>query len=438
MRLFFKHTLILGCTITALLASGCGKKSETEKSAGDSGRETVVALGERIDETVNEPVTIKWWHFWTDPTMRPVVEDMVARFEAANPNISVELTGLTWSDGHEKIVIALAAGNGPDLLELGSDWIPEFVDADQLADLTANLAETREEFTGWAPVTHDGLLYGRPWILGTRVMFYNTELIYRAGFDSGYIPLTLEDFSELAQKINALDPNIRGWGSNAAEKRRLYKKFLPFFWSMNGSLFSENNEYCVISSSEGGKALTYYKKLHDECGLVDTQRRLEDAFLDGKVGIVFSGDWLLRRIRTERPDFPFTTGLMPGAKLTGTSFLGGEYLVVNQDSPHKGAALKLLRFITAPENQIAFCKANYTATPSSAAATADPFFSDDPHMQTFIKQLRYAKAPPFEPTWVYIEEEIEKAVERTLFEDMGPFESLHLARNAIQKISREQ
>ncbi|MBN4072304.1 extracellular solute-binding protein [bacterium AH-315-F03] len=431
----------LFCLLLAMAfgMSACDKKTpDTGNAVSTQVPSGTLATVEPIDETVSEPVTISWWHFWTDPTTKPIIEEIVAEFMTANPNVTVNLTGLTWADGHDKIVIALSSGSGPALIEMGSDWIPEFVDANRLADITGNMAESYPEFTGWEPVNNNGHLYGRPWILGTRIMFYNTDLLARAGYDSNFIPIGLQEFRQAVYKIDSLDEEIFGWGSNAAETHRLYKKFLPFFWSQRASLFSEDNQYCVLSSMEGGAALQLYKDLHDNCSLVDKQRRLEDAFLAGKVGAVLSGDWLLKRIRNEKPDFSFTTGMFPGRSTTGTSFLGGEYLVINQDSnaKEKAAALRLLRFVTSAENQVKFCEANFTATPSSKKATEDAFFTSDPHLQTFIKQLRYAKFPPFEPTWVYIEEEIEKAVERTLFEDMLPFQSLNQARGNIQKISR--
>ncbi|MFQ5607442.1 MAG: extracellular solute-binding protein [Candidatus Zixiibacteriota bacterium] len=429
--LFFASAIL---PAALMLQAGCGEQSEPESApAGD---QPAVDFGTPIDETVTSPVTIDWWHFWTDPTIKPTIKAIVKDFENENPNIKVNLTELTWANGHEKIVVALASGSGPDLLELGSDWIPEFVEAERLTDLTANLSATRDLFVSWEPVTSGGRLYGRPWILGTRVMFYNRDLLAKAGYGAEYIPFNLSQFEEAAYKIDSLGAEISGWGSNAAESHRLYKKFLPFFWSHNASFYSENNEFGVVSSMEGGAALKLYKELHESCSMVETQRRLEDAFLEGKVGCVLSGDWLLKRIRNEKPEFNFATGLFPGKKVAGTSFLGGEYLVVNAASKKKGAALRLLRFITSPESQLRFCKANFTPTPSSIECAKDSFFISDRHFMTFVKQLRLSKAPPFEPTWVYIEDEFEKAVERTLFENIPPFESLHEARRRIQKISR--
>ncbi|MCH9031819.1 MAG: extracellular solute-binding protein [candidate division Zixibacteria bacterium] len=421
--------LILVAILT--LAPGCDNKSE-ESSEGS--KKTQVT--ELIDETVGESVEIDWWQFWSDPGIKPTIKLMIEEFESQNPNIKVNVTDLTWDNGHDKLVISLAAGAGPDLFELGSDWVPEFAANNRLANLEANLRTRMPDFLGWESASKDGAVFGHPWILGSRVLFYNRDLMIQAGYTDSFPPMALKEFSSLCFKIDSLSPKIYGWGSNAAEKHRLYKKFLPFFWTLGGELFSENNEYCVISSQFGVAALKAYHKLHLGCSMVDTQRRLDDAFLKGTLGVVFSGEWLLKRIYNEKPDLNFVTGVFPGKSFPGTSFMGGEYLVINADSDKKGAALRLLKFITNPENQIRFCKANYSTCPSSIEAAKDSFFTSDPNIQVFVKQLRSAKAPPFEPTWVYIEEQIEKAVERVLFEDVAPEIALHEAREAIQLISR--
>ena len=63
---------------------------------------------------------ISWWQFWTDPAVKPTIEAMVDAFEKANPGIKVELTDLTWANGHEKIVLAFSSGTAPDVIELGA------------------------------------------------------------------------------------------------------------------------------------------------------------------------------------------------------------------------------------------------------------------------------------------------------------------------------
>ena len=158
-----------------------------------------------------------------------------------------------------------------------------------------------------------------------------------------------------------------------------------------------------------------YKKFHDSCSYVGDQRGIEDAFLDGKIGYVISGDWLLKRIEFEHRKINFFTTLIPGPRFPGKSFLGAELLAVNAKSANQEAAFKFIDFITSPQNQVRFCRNNRSANPSSIKAQQDPYFASNENLQTFIKQINSSVAPPVDPAWPAMEDAIEKAVEDALF-----------------------
>lgn len=381
--------------------------------------------------------TLTWWQFWTDPAIKPTIDSMVTRFEQQNPDIDVKLTDLTWANGHEKIVVAFASGTAPDILELGSDWIAQFAANGQLADLSDDISDSAD-YQGWSMATYEGGVYARPWILGTRVIFMNTDLLAKAGYERTWLPTSLKDLYDAAARIDSLGEDIHGWGSNTAEKHRLYKKFLPFFWSAGARIFDDNGDYCVISSTRSVAALTIYKVFNDLFGYVANQRGIEDAFLEGKIGIIMSGDWLLKRIELEKNPIHFSTTLFPGENGPGKSFLGGEFLAINADSDKKEAALKFIEFVTSPGNQVAFCKANRSANPSSRLAQQDAYFQSNPHLQTFIKQIAYAEHPPVDPDWVYIEDIIERAVEDALFGQRLPGQAMLEAQHEITELMRSE
>lgn len=378
--------------------------------------------------------TIEWWQFWTDPAIKPVIQQMLAEFEKANPDIKVKLTDLTWSNGHEKIVLAFASGRAPDVVELGSDWIAQFAANEQLADLSGMLSDDTLRSEGWSMASYQNGIYAYPWILGTRVLFGNRDLLNKAGYDTTFYPINWQQLTEATKKVMALGPNTYGWGSNTAEKHRLYKKFLPFFWSAGAQIFSDDDSMCVIASTQAVDALKLYQQLHDSTGYVDTQRGIEDAFLDGRIGLIISGDWLLKRIELENRQINLMSTLIPGPKYPGRSFLGGEFLAISEDSDNKEAALKLIRFITSPANQVRFCKANRSANPSSLEAQKDPYFASNPHLLTFIAALKSAEHPPVDPDWVYIEDIIESAVEEALFGSHLVAQPLLEARYKIEEL----
>jgi multiple sugar transport system substrate-binding protein len=398
--------------------------------------------------------TVEWWQFWTDPEIKPTINAMVAEFEKQNPDLRVNVTDLTWANGNEKIAIAFASGTAPDVVELGSDWIAQFASSGQLADLTDHVASQKTEIQGWSMARYNERIFAKPWILGTRVLFLNRTLLDRAGYDKNFFPLSWDELDTAIHKVSALGPGLYGWGSNTAETHRLYKKFMPFFWSAGCKIFSDDGQYCVIASQKAVEVLKFYKALHDCCGYVADQRGIEDAFLDGKIGFIISGDWLLKRIELEKRKINFATGLIPGPDPTfgtgrnitanlkvhvypGKSFEGGEFLAVSAKSTKREAALKLVDFITSAENQLKFCKANRSANPSSRTAQQDPYFQSNPYLQTFVMQLNLSEHPPVDPDWVLIESEIEKSLEKVLFEGALPGETLRQLEKTITALRKK-
>ena len=388
--------------------------------------------------SVSAKTTLEWWQFWTDPDIRPVLDQIVADFEKANPDIEVKLTDLTWSDGHEKIVIALSSGKGPDVLELGSDWLAQFAANEQLVDISRDIADDSSEYDGWSMATWRGRVYAFPWLLGTRVLFGNREVLAKAGVNNpDWVPQNFTDLIIAARMVTRLD-GLYGWGSNAPEKHRLYKKFLPFFWSYGAQVLTDDGKHCVVSSTKAIQAMNTYRLFHDSTGFVGTQRQIEDAFLDGKIAFILSGDWLLKRIRKEGRKIDLAAYLFPGPRLPGKSFMGGEFLAINAASRHKKEALRFIRFLASPQNQLALCKAGASSNPSSRRAQRDPWFTADPIRDIFVRQLRASKHPPVDPDWVYMEAEIERAVERVVFERELPGVALRDAQIAITRIRAQR
>ena len=379
---------------------------------------------------------LTWWQFWTDPQTKPLVSELVAKFERENPGVKVEVTDLTWADGHEKITVAFSAGQPPDVLELGSDWIYEYASNKLLFDLTQNAESLKKDLLFWQPATLEGKTYAVPWILGTRLMFYNFDLLNKAGFYD--VPVKWEDLDKLNKKLAKFRPEIYGFGANASERHRLYKKFLPFLWSAGGEILSEDGKTCLLNSPEGVQALKFYAELCER-SLLATQGNLDEAFLQGKLASVISGDWLLKKLKNTPPKFGYTTALMPspdGQIYNRTSFAGGEFLAIPAKSKKKELALRFVQFLVRPDNQAYFCKNALIPTPSSVAAQADTFFLSDMNYKTFIEQLQLAQSSPPHPHWVEIEQAIEEAVEQAMYRKKSAKKALDDATAKINAMLR--
>jgi len=381
-------------------------------------------------------VTLSWWQFWTNPEVKPTILELIEQFEKENPNTRVNLTDLTWSDGHEKIVIAFGSDSAPDVLELGSDWLPEFSYQNVLLDVTFEAEKIKKEFLMWEPATIGEKTFGFPWILDTRVLFYNKDLMKKAGLDPDKPPTGWNEFLDYCKAVNRLKPLAYGFGVNSAERHRLYKKFLPFFWANGGKILSDDQKKSEINSSEGQEALEFYKKLTQN-GMIDTQAMLDEAFKHNKIGFVISGGWLLNDLRKNYPQLNFGICVMPkpeSGRGSPASFAGGEFLVINKKTKNSKEALELMKFLIQKDNCLKVCQAIGSGFPSARGAEIDPYYRNNRELSTFQEQLKYAISPPPHPKWVYIEEIIEKAVEKVMYDKKSPQEALDQAKSEIDKL----
>lgn len=366
----------------------------------------------------NDGNTIRFWQFWSDMNTRPVIEQLAREFEAQNPGVRIKITDLTWANGHDKLVVSFAAKDPPDIMELGSDWIAEFSSNGLLREFHSDLPGNY-----LYPAVWNNKLYALPWLLDTRILYFNLNLLREAGAE---IPKNWPELLEACGKIETLGEDRFGFGCNSAEKHRLYKKFLPFLWSNGGQVLNDDGTRSELDSRRAIDALSYYLELCD-CGVIESQRRLEEYFRDGKIGFVISGGWLLRRLRATPPGFeyqlvPFFT---PDG-LVGQSFFGGEYIAVSSRSPKADVASKFAEFLTTKANSQRLCDAAGFGFPPYPDLEID-----DPEKALEARQLLHSRSTPPTPLWVDIEMDLEDAIEAAMYAHGTPDEILSKASKTI-------
>lgn len=380
---------------------------------------------------------IRFWHFWSEPSQKEMLLKRIAEFESANPDIKVKLEELSWDQGEEKLMAAFNAGQAPDVLELGSDWVAKFSSAGVLADQSAMAGDSAARFSPdiLAPGQWQGKVYAWPWIVATRSLFVNKGLLAEAGVDTAQPFTTWESVLAAAEQVNNKfangDPGRYGFGANGPDKHRLYKKVVPFFWSNGGEILNANGQP-VVNSAENIEALETYLSLARN-GRMETQKNLDPMFIQGSVAFWISGPWLADRIAKDNPSLPYQVLLMPGfGDKKAISFAGGEYLAISKGSKHQEAAKKLITFLTSPEQALAFGKEL-----PGGYAPADLSAANDPFLQTgwqavFTRQLSGARMTPVHPKWLEIEEILEEEISEAL---LGRKEAAQALNDAQYRIA---
>src|SRR6266542_370815 len=111
------------------------------------------------------------------------IKGMTKAFQQANPKIKVNTTFVAYEALHDKIVAAAPAGTY-DVVLMDVIWPAEFGSKHEVMDVTDRYPASwkTEIFPGALETAeYNGRFYGVPWILDTKYVFYNKDMLQKAG-----------------------------------------------------------------------------------------------------------------------------------------------------------------------------------------------------------------------------------------------------------------
>lgn len=146
------------------------------------------------------PVNLSFWG-WV-----PNEEQVVATWNAANPNIQVSFHRMTGDDG-SKIPAAIDAGTAPDIIQMGSADVPSYVINNRLADISSYLTDVKSDYdaTAWSAVSFGNAIYAVPQDAGPSGMVYRADIFTKYNIP---VPTTWAQYLDAGLKLKAADPNI--------------------------------------------------------------------------------------------------------------------------------------------------------------------------------------------------------------------------------------
>jgi multiple sugar transport system substrate-binding protein len=356
--------------------------------------------------------------FWAMGREGEVVQGLTAGFEAANPGLRVEVQQLPWSAAHAKLLTAFAGGDLPDLCQIGNSWLPEFVALRAFERLDGRLRASsainpHDGFEGiWATNVVAGGLYGVPWYVDTRLIFYRRDLIARAGHPAP--PSTWNDWLEAMEAVK----RAAGRGNYAVLlPLNEYEPLLTLALQQSDPMLAAGGGRGNFQSGGFKAALGFYGEIFRR-GLAplaaDTQiGNLYDEFARGYFSFLVTGPWNLGEFARRLPasdQGTWATAPMPGPRGPGAGIAGGSSLAVRAGSPHAEAAWRLIEYLTAPAIQSQF----WTLTgdlPANKAAWTAPSLAKNDRAAAFRSQLERVRPTPKIPEWERIATEMQLVAE---------------------------
>ena len=124
---------------------------------------------------------------------------------------------------------------------------------------------------------------------------------------------------------------------------------------------------------------------------------------------------------------------MPGPDGPGVSLAGGSSLAVCRSSRQPEAARVLVKFLTEPEQQVAFYRLTGDL-PARRSAWGHPDLAHAPHTEAFRRQLNQVLPTPKIPEWERIADKISHFAEKTVRGELGEDEALAALDAEVNRI----
>jgi multiple sugar transport system substrate-binding protein len=359
--------------------------------------------------------------FWAMGQEGEAVRGLLPEFERLNPGIRVKVQQLPWSAAHEKLLTAYAGDALPDLFQLGNTWIPEFAALNAIDPLDDRLGQgspgAREDFFPGLLATNQlgGALYGLPWYVDTRLLFYRKDILAQAGY--GEPPRNWREWSEAMARIKALPG-----GKHYALLLPMNEWQVPTILALQlgAGLLRDGDRYGDFRSPEFRQAFAFYLDLFRQGyapAVAEAQAaHLYQDFARGYFALYITGPWNLGEFQRRLPPAlqgQWTTAPMPAPDggYPGLSLAGGASLALAHSSPRKAAAWKLIEFLAEPERQAEFYRLTGDL-PARRSAWDFPDLAQAQQAQAFKAQLERVAATPKIPEWERIASALARYAEK--------------------------
>ncbi|MFE1424831.1 extracellular solute-binding protein [Streptomyces fungicidicus] len=368
--------------------------------------------------------TLRVWLFQEvgNKPKEKAVDSVLAAFEKEHEGTDVTVEYIPVETRAQRIKAAFNdPKSAPDLVEYGNTDTAGYVRDGGLADVTEEFAAWDEakdtDPTARQSVTVDGKVYGAPYFVGVRALYYRTDVFRELGLD---VPRTQTELISTAKEIHAARPGMYGIAVGGAYTYGA----MPFIWAHGGELATgKGGSYAsALASADARKGIEAYTSLFgdDNCpaakcagmGGNDTVT----AFASGKAAMAIGGDFSHAAVEAGEVRGKYAVVPLPGVEAgsIAPAFAGGNNLGVLRSTSHRTLAVDLMKRLASKKAQGAlFDGMGFLPTFSDVreqAAAKEPFVK--PFAETLAADTKFV---PASPAWAQIDSSL---VLPTMFQEI--------------------
>lgn len=357
-----RRTALTGsvAALTALGVSSCGIGGGSSDSGGDSG-------------DVGGSITFQTWNL--KGSYEEYFTSLIDAFTEQNPGTEIEWIDQPAEGYQDSLSADAAAGNLPDVVDMGPEAAYSLASADLLLDIASEDSSLESDFlpAAWESMTFagiDGGTYGFPWYLNTGPSFFNTALFEEAGLDPNDLPTTYDElFAQAAVMAEHTEASMIG---------RL--PAIETFGTYGVQLMNEDGTAFTFNEPRGVELLQHYVDLYKDQGFTEEslnalQTGELDTFKSGQLGWLPGSSYTMKELKETAPDVYENVAVAPAIADSAPNMYI-ESLTVSAQSQNRATALAFASFVANPENQMKFAE-QASVFPSTAGSLDDAYFTED-------------------------------------------------------------
>ncbi|NLN18891.1 MAG: sugar ABC transporter substrate-binding protein [Firmicutes bacterium] len=283
--------------------------------------------------------------------------NMLWPFMEANPDIDVAVQIYSFGEYNEKLMVQIAAGVPPDLMQVWAQYKPKYVEMGILRDITAEWESSRVArsarlypFVIDAPKS-EGRMYGVPFDFNSMVWFVNLEYLSEKGVVFPGNDWTVEDLRALARKL--VDPVKQVYATyNEVARGGTHALQWTQLWTGHDWI-SDDRKTALVDTPANIEMLEFWNDLQNNLNATPGWPgawALSRDFYAG--GLAMQVGWLSYGAAfADRLTFDWCFAPMPKAPAGQLAFAQGHMFSIPVDAPNPEEAWRLAEWLISHEGQ---------------------------------------------------------------------------------------
>ena len=344
---------------------------------------TVVLILRGIGGGPTQSATLEFWGVFDD---RSAFDKVMTDFQGQNPGIKVLYQRFSYEDYEKRLIDALAAGTGPDIIMVHNTWMPKH--GDKLKALPASIPGLKQPLLtiqdykiNFVDVAFNDFVFGNeiyalPLYVDTLALFYNKDILNSAGISRP--PQDWEEFNSDVEMLTRLDGSgqIVQSGAAVGTARNINRStdLLSALMIQTGVKMTDDDNLSatfsslVNNTSVGEFALRYYTDFANPSVRTytwnDAQHYSVDAFKEGKTAMMLNYSHQAGVLKSQAPRLNFAVAAMPQVSSSDLKNYANYWGVgVTAGSQHPNEAWKFLAYLASKEGSQSYLSA--TLRPSA-------------------------------------------------------------------------